>query len=175
MGNLQVKAIRSREKKKIILPWILYDIQLFFRRLVQFFKWIPAIWGDVQWDHSSIFDLLQKKLELMHEFYSGDIPHIADKDDVAQEIEDVIVILRRIRDNRYLLVALEDFDKKYPDYNWNHWMDEDENGYLRMDKDDAADQKKMKNKAYRLSDKMEKEDLDNLFILLRKNIQNWWD
>jgi len=44
-----------------------------------------------------------------------------------------------------------------------------------MDKDDAADQKKMKNKAYRLSDKMEKEDLDNLFILLRKNIQNWWD
>jgi len=177
MGNLQAKSIKSREKKKIILPWILYDIQLFFRRLVQFLKWTPTIWRDCQWDQSFIFDLLQKKLELMHEFYSGDLPNIADKDDVAQEIEDVLVILRRIRDNNYLFVALEEFDKKYPDYSWDIKTEPDPDDPMlsRWVDDDTPDQKKMKHKAYRLSDKMEKEDLDNLFILLRKNIQKWWD
>lgn len=113
----------------------------------------------------------------MHEFYSGDLPNIADKDDVAKEIEKVLVILRRIRDNNYLLVALEEFDKKYPDYNWDINTEPDPNNPMLsiwVD-NDTDDQTKMKRKAYRESDKMEQKDLDDLFILLRKNIQNWWD
>ena len=177
MGNLQAKSIRSREKKKIVLPCILYDIQHFFRRIVQFSKWIPTIWKDCQWDQAFVFDLLQKKLELMKEFYSGNLPNIADKDDVAQEIEDVLVILRRIRANDYLIVALEKFDKKYPDYSWDIKTEPDpDDPMLSIWVDnDTEDQTKMKRKAYRESDKMEQKDLDDLFILLRKNIQNWWD
>jgi len=145
------------------------------RRIQTIIKWAPTIWKDEQWDQAYVFDILTKKLSLMESFYRGSDSMRADGEETADEIKEAITILNRIRKNEYLLIALEEFDKKYPDYNWSSWMETDENGHLKMDKDDTKDQKTMLKKAYKESDDAEAKDLDDLFVLLRKYIENWWD
>jgi len=161
MDNLLLKPIRI--------------VKRFARHIQSVIKWLPTIWRDEQWDQIYVFDMLAKKLSLMESFYRGSDSMRADGEETADEIKEAITILNRIRKNDYLLVALEEFDKKYPEYNWSSWMETDENGYLKMDKNDTKDQKIMLKKAYKESDDAETKDLDDLFILLRKNIQNWWD
>ena len=161
MGNPLLKPIRI--VKRIV------------RHIHSLIRWLPTIWKDEQWDQIYVFDILAKKLSLMESFYRGSDSMRADGEETADEIKEAITILNRIKKNEYLLVALEEFDKKYPEYNWSSWMETDEYCYLKMDKDDTKDQKIMLKKAYKESDDAATKDLDDLFILLRKNIQNWWD
>lgn len=59
-----------------------------------FFRWLPIILEDYQWDYAKLLHILETKLTLMKEYFeTNDIAE--DHNDIAAEIEAVLVPLRR--------------------------------------------------------------------------------
>jgi len=152
-------------------------VRHYWRQLKTFFKWIPTIWADAPWDYCFIYDILEKKLSLMKEFYSSDRCWSIEGSDIAGEIAEIITILNRLQKGEYTLVGLEEFERTYPDYDWSIKREPilDKPGWSTLVNNDTPEQQELMKKCFAKGDALEQKDLDDLFILLRKNIQKWWD
>ena len=70
--------------------------------------WFPVIWQDQQWDHIFFLEVLQKKLELMEEYFRTR-SHCVDGEKQADEIKYAILLIKRpIKDDYW--------EKKNGDY-----------------------------------------------------------
>jgi len=114
----QAKEKKDNYSKKMIWPQFIYNIGWFFGNIKQTLSWLPIIWNDHQWDHYSIIDLLEKKLSLMRSFYSSDKPNAEGTDEVADQINEVLVVIKRIKEMEYSMNASNKFEEKFPDYDW---------------------------------------------------------
>ena len=154
-------------------------IRNIFRQIKVVFQWLPTIWEDRQWDQYYVYAILEKKLLLMEDFYNSDRCMPTEDSHTPEEIREILSILKRVKDENYTHVGLEDFYKTYPDYNWDITRHTepipDKPGWSQYTVKDTPEQQKLLKKCFARGDALKKKDLDDLFILLRKYIENWWD
>jgi len=145
------------------------------RNIKNLIKWFPIIWSDRDWDYHYILAILQAKLEFTKQFFLSDNTYCVEANETANEVSEVLEILDRLIKNQYLEEALKPFDEKYPDYDWSLEFEQCDNGYYKLVNKNTSEQKELKSKCYREKERAKEKDFDDLFILLRKNIENWWD
>lgn len=65
-------------------------------------NWLPIIVKDENWDYTYLYEIIHRKLELKEQFFRGDNTHIADWEEVADEIKEVTEALERLIKEDYI-------------------------------------------------------------------------
>jgi hypothetical protein len=154
---------------------IIRRIKSFFSNINRIIYWIPVIWKDRNWDDAYILIILNHKLKDMERFYRGDNTYSMNALVVADEIKHTQTILQRLVDGNYLDVSLEEYDDKYEIDTLMKFEKVEGSDHSKVVWTEDEEQMEMFRRAGREADKAEQKDLDELFVYMRKHIENWWD
>ncbi len=139
------------------------------------FRWLPVIWCDRQWDHYYFLILIQKKIQLMEKFFRHNAHFVGDIE-VADNLKEQLVILKRIVDDDYENRVMEEHDKK-----WGRpKMSFKESGVLLVVRSKVTDENKEQEKEeffarMKMGDETKKVDIHTFFDYMRDHIEDWWD
>jgi len=139
-------------------------------------KYIPIIYKDRDWDQCFLFKLLQFKLLRMEDLFINN-GHLESNERNAKQMRVCINLLDRIIKDEYYENVFKNHDKKWGGLEFG--IEENETCTLLRLNTKTKEDKKQERKEYRiLSDKLvriQKQDIDMLFLNIRKHIQEWWD
>jgi hypothetical protein len=157
---------------KRIKSFFRYDIPYGTKNL---FTWFKIIWKDRNWDYLFIFIILRHKLHLMEKSIRENENHTEATRD-ADQIKECVDILDRLVDDVYFDLAYKEYEEK-----WGEIAFKLENNQLstaspkaQTPEEHEEERHDFKNATMKESILKEK-DINKLFNLLKKNIQNWWD
>jgi hypothetical protein len=181
--------LRQVRGKEVIFRNIKYGIK-------NLTKWFSVIWNDRDWDHHFLFEILKFKLEQMEdlqEILKFKLEQMEDlqrkhgiklyRDKYADQMRVCINLLNRIIEDEYYENTFKHHDKKWgeADLVFKPLPDDEELGLMEIerekvttDKEKAQERKEWK-RLHEHSEKLREQDLDMLFLNMRKYIQGWWD
>lgn len=163
-------------------------IKRFFRKLTNLIDWLPVIWNDYPYDYSSIYTILDKKLNKMLVFFESGNVWQSDESlkPTIKELKLVISLLDKIREDFYGLEYME-----YLEEDMEFIPIENDDCYeleFKLKKDnldeyfkkyhvkniptDFTERKKL---AIQISRKKEEQCKRLFFKLLNDKIERWWD
>lgn len=171
---------------KRIYEYCRYDIPRGIKNLV---IWFPTVWRDRQWDHQFIYQVFRHKLHLQEQFIRHYGIHVNNVKD-ADRIKRCVDILDRLIDDVYHEEAFAEHYKNWghPDIGWKK-VDKDIDEYLKDDEfvqmtinypkvETQLDKEKEKidfRKACNKETRLRESDIKELFDIMEKHIQEWWD
>jgi len=132
------------------------------------YLWIKTIWIDKQWDDYYILKIMRLKLILMEKYfrkYGISTESVKDADNIKR----CIVLLDRILADDYSELAFAEYNRKYK-------INTDDFDLASITKPivDPKQQADFKS-AIQIELDMKENDFNELFQILRENIQSWWD
>jgi len=166
----------------VVFDWIkrIYrDIKTGIGNLI---KWFPTIWSDRQWDHTFLFCIMKKKLELMSYFFKNRA-YAVDADKEAEKIDFCIHLLARLIKDDYAESLYTKMYEKWgePEFKFEPWKDNEEFHKLLIEHENVKteeDQNQL-NKEFKIcgehEENMRIQDLYMLFRTMEKNVRCWWD
>ena len=141
-------------------------------------KWTPTIWKDRDFDHFYFHEIMKQKLIHMEEFSRSKYAWGADSEKDADNMRIAINLLKRMTDSSaYDEESMKPFNDKYPDYEFKLEFKpcEDNPNLSTMVNDKTEEQSELVHQCYKVSEELEEKDYDELYSLLKKHIQEWWD
>ena len=176
--------MKESTKHNIKTVGVNFEMKRFYKKLKQFFKWLPIIWKDKQHDHAYISIVLIKKLELTRDFFLSDDSHIEGAKEVASEISEVIDLLKKTEDSfeHYDSKVLDELEKKWGKSKIILVKIEGKNLYqskieiegVKTEEDRIEYELEYKSKLD-LSRKLYMRDKVKAWTMIAKNIDKWWD
>jgi len=163
-----------------------YKIKEWPRQIRQGIKsliiWFPVIWRDRNWDNFYIYQILRHKLHLTEQLIRNHGHHLYHIED-ANKIKICVTLLDRLIKDEYHENVFKNHYKKWgePNMNFKDWGEAPNYKVLEIKYPNVKTEKdkELQSKQFRLKSKLEaamrEQDLDLLFILMRKHIQGWWD
>ena len=166
-----------------ILEPIAKPVRQFIHGIRNLTVWFPDIWKDRQWDRYFIYRLLYKKLVLMEKFFNSKKAMTVKSTERAQEMRRCVKILERLLDDNYAKKEWENHDKKWGTPIFNFTLIEGREGYSELEieypnvrtEEDEEQRRKEFSELIREEYHQRQQDLDNLFKILRENVEGWWD
>jgi len=162
---------------------ICFPFKAVYRGFKNIVIWFPVIWNDRNWDQFYIYKIIKYKLIQMEKYHRNYGISI-NSNQIAKEIKLCINLLNRIIDDGYLDNVIDPHNKKWGEMRMifeDHPTDNSlcelkefqvENAITEKEK---IQEEKERSRLYKHSDNLKKQDLDMLFIKLRKHIECWWD
>jgi len=164
---------------------ITYPFRRFFRKVKNVFRWLPTIWKDEDYDDHFIVEILIKKLEHTRDFFLSDKTHIANAEEVAEEIQEAIDRLHMTRDSWefYESPAHDIIEEKWGKTTFEFIPVEDRPGMNEMvsktekvvtpeDKEQYSEDLRAAMKTAR---KEYEKDKKQAYKFIAKHIDGWWD
>jgi hypothetical protein len=164
----------EKEYSKSFTIWI--DTVKFIETLIENIKtgikncclWIKVIWIDKQWDDYFFLKIMRFKLSLMENYFRFHGMSTESEND-ANKMKRCIVLLDRILDDNYSEEAFSEYNKKYKINN-----DDFDLASITKPIKDPTQQADFKS-AIQIETEMKENDFNELFQIIRENIQSWWD
>ena len=122
-------------------------------------RWFPIIWNDCQFDQVFLFDIVQKKLELMEEFFNSDRAWSATAKEEAANIRKAIDLIIYLKEEKYEEEAFEEFHRRFT---WGNEPKSDESRDIFL-------------KGVEDCDKRYNDAMNELGLLLKSELVKWWD
>jgi hypothetical protein len=171
----EVAESRLSEKIKDTRRNIVYGVK-------NLWIWFPVIWPDRNWDHQFIYEVLKHKLHLTEQLIRHDGIHINHLRD-AKRIKLCVDLLDRLINDEYHETAFKSHQKKWgkPKFNWLDSKEHSDMTELKITHPnvETAEDEKKQSKQFKVCAKNEvnlrEQDLDLLFKIMRKHVQEWWD
>lgn len=157
-----------------MFPRIKYKLHSIKNGIWNIIRWFPVIWKDRDWDDYYIFALLYHKFSNMEKYFRSDNTYSVGALDVADKIKVAKLLCKRIIDDNYVDNALIPVEQKYGELKY-HFEPTNNEKLKAMIFDETPEESKARQRAYRHSDYMKKQDIEYLFKLLSKHIQEFWD
>lgn len=147
-----------------------YGIKRIFRNLK---FWLPVITKDENFDFYYFEEILLHKLRSMRDYFNSDMSVCVGSKEIAQEINEVIELLEKVRADKYE----EEIDPAF--YNWinafikgQKFFDLQGN-FTSIKFSDAEREKRME--IYLQAEKNKKNDIAKAYRLIAENSEKWWD
>lgn len=134
------------------------------RFLKNVYLWYPILISDEQWDGGYVYDVLNHKLKLMEDFFRSDKTNTLHILKYADEIKKARVILDRLIEDDYMT---EEATAYYSDIN----IEDRFKNKKPMSEDTRKDIMRWFKEEAEAIDK----DKKDLFDLLYKKLDGWWD
>lgn len=144
--------------------------------------WMPIIWKDRQWDYYLVYYILQKKLQLMEQYYSepGNIWSTG-RGDILKEIQICRILCDIMIADDYHEIVVKPHDEK-----WDKLVMRDmpsDGLYTRVilsrekitNEKDREEKRKQSMKLFERVDEARQHDVDYLFKMMSKKLKGWWD
>lgn len=168
------------------IGWALEDpFRSIARGIKNLWNWREVIWCDRDFDYSYMNDMIIHKLRNMEDFFRSKNCHIADGEDVANEIKEAHEILKNLNDGEYEDKIMAEWHEKYPFKGFNFTPCESEKERVEqglpprlyeMVHEEDSDAKHAMFKEKCDEAEVEKKRLkERLFTLLVKKSDRWWD
>jgi hypothetical protein len=151
-------------------------------RLKRLVDWIPVIWNDYDYDYSSLYVIMRKKLSRMEDAIRNG--WAVDSEATADKIHFAVMLLDRLIACNYLENALIPHKRRWGDmgemileptsnprleeWKGNQW----EGARTEKERLEAEEEFRI---AGRHSDWVEERDKNLLFEHISKHIRSWWD
>ncbi len=138
-------------------------------------SWVPVIWKDRDWDQSFFYKILRFKLYKMKKYFETD-SLAADSENIKNNIGKCIDILDRLIEDDYASESYKKHDEKWGEIRLN--LDD---GNLEIDRKNVLTEKDREEERYEFFNilkeehKLRNDDINSLFDLLKKNVEEWWD
>jgi hypothetical protein len=149
------------------------------------FRWLPTIWKDEDYDDHFIVEILIKKLEHTRDFFLSGDTHIANAEEVAEEIQEAIDRLHMTRDSWefYEQPAHEILTDKWgeSEFNWTPTNDGTGSMYLDIEHEKAKTPEDKERYSQDLREAMKtarkeyEKDKIKAYKFIAKHIDSWWD
>jgi hypothetical protein len=163
--------------------YLYLPFDIFFSNVKRIIDYVPLLWRDRDWDHSFLMDMLEFKLTRIEKaLKAGHCRHDPHK---MRDLRSMISLLKRIKASEYHDTVFKDHDKKWGKLKLNFGVKEklgDTYVYKSCvtrskvkTKEDEQLEAKESRRLYSKVNKLEQEDLDLFFRLLRKRIESLWD
>lgn len=138
--------------------------------------WKAFLKDDVDWDYSAIVRMLIFKLERTRRCIVGN-GIIADAPEVAQQIEQVVGLLKRVEADDYMDEISREHKKKYGTLKMIAGKGDGRSVPIKMvfrklDNKRAHDEH---SRLYQLADQMRRDDLATAMMLMAEHLLGWWD
>lgn len=132
------------------------------------YHWIKIIWIDKQWDDYFFLKIMRLKLTLMEKYFRYHGMSTESVND-ADKMKRCIVLLDRILNDNYSEDAFIEYNRKYK-------INTDDFDLASITKPitDPTQQADFKS-AIQIETDMKENDFNELFKIIRENIQSWWD
>ena len=137
--------------------------------------WFPIIWQDKNWDHYYLLVILRHKMNSMVKFYDG--PHAwgLDSPVLAHEMKLCRILLDRLIEDDYNREGYDEHDKKLGEFEFTT----NEKGNLTITRSNRNINEELEQEEYKAVYKKEESlretDIENLFKIIRENLQKLWD
>lgn len=127
------------------------------RRVSNIIAWLPILWADRDWDFAFLLRIMRFKISRMrrhHQKYG------------LSTYKRQALIERKMRTCELLITRIleEDYLKSWTQPSWSDWP-------RAFTEQEVAEMKK----ASEHDRRMQRQDEDLLFSILRKHYRNWWD
>ncbi len=157
---------------KRIIDYIRYDIPRGIKNLI---IWFPTVWCDRQWDNRFIYIILRQKLHFTEQTIRRYGHHENDIKD-ADRIKRCVDILDRLIEDAHYDEVFEEHCKKWghPEFSWKEDKLYIKYPNVKTRLDDESEQIDFR-KASNKEESSRQADIDELFEIMRKHIQEWWD
>jgi hypothetical protein len=137
-------------------------------------RWAPTIWKLRDWDAEYLYLLIYKHLSHVEDClrYNG---HGVNSVKEADKVRIAKNLAKRLYEKEYVNNALISVEEKYGELKIRIEKDDTLPMYSKVIFDETPEERKARNRAYKHSDYMEKQDRQMLFEMLNKYIDKWWD
>lgn len=137
---------------------MIWWIKRLFWNIKRLIQWFPVIWNNFDFDWVYLLKIVRCKLKTMEEFYESDKPNCVDAEKHAKSIKICRVLCNRLIADEYMDCLGLEFEPELVGglqfqsckmgicFDWLHY-----------------------------GDYMQKQDLELLCKILRKNLFSWWD
>lgn len=137
-------------------------------------RWVPTIWKLRDWDAEYLYLLIYKHLShvedcLRHNGHGVNSVKDADKIKIAKNLA------KRLYEQEYVHIALTSVEEKYGKLKIRTEKDDILPMCNKIIFDESLEERKARERAYKHSEYMEKQDRQMLFGILNKYIDKWWD
>lgn len=165
-------------KFKRIYEYCRYDIPRGIKNLV---VWFPTVWRDRQWDFHYIYLILRHKLYLAEQSMRYDGIHVDNTKDADRMLR-FLHLLDSLIEDKYHEIAFKNHDKEWgkPTLEFVELPDKEGLSKVTLNrpnvktKEDERKERKSFMRACEIEDQFRKADLNELFRLMEKHIQEWW-
>lgn len=177
MKNFFRDTIDEIQKIIIWFPDTYRDIKYGIQNLI---KWLPVIWRDRHWDHTYIYNILKKKLEMQSHSIRKYGNHLSSDRD-ADNMMKCVYALNRLTNDIHGDMAFKRHYEIWGHPNFRFETIDGEWSELHIDYPNVVNEndKKKERKHFSLccthEDMLKKQDVDYLFNMIRKHITSWWD
>lgn len=165
VGELLDKAINSPFAK---LRRFVYRIKRMFKIMFEVGRY------DLDWDHSSITDMLIWKLGLMIDFFESENAWSKDAPKVAKEMREARDLLKKYYE--YESPEWEDHKEKYGELDFNIDDNSLETNHRKCSTEEQEKEATKESvRIHRKEEEERSEALKKAFYLIGDNIEKWWD
>ena len=151
-------------------------LRKFFRSVKNIIVWFPIIWMDRQWDQWYLYKLLDFKLRLMENFFKYE-SHLLHSEKHVREMHICRLVLKRLIDQEVYCNHYDYLDKKWGeqgDIIWDSLPLLPKRERVKTEKDEIQYGKDLK-RCVEHEDYLLKQDINYLFLMMRKHVEKWWD
>lgn len=134
--------------------------------------WFPVIWKDRQWDHTYLLRIMEKKLQLMEDFFLSEYAMSADAEKAAKRILVAKTLIKRLRKDEYDIAGHDKMNEKWGELEFRNGTIEVEN--IKTEEDEEEYRKELR-KVYEEAEESRKQDLDLFCQYFKKYLRTWWD
>jgi len=162
---------------------ICFPFKAVYHGITNIVIWFPVIWNDKNWDQFYFYKIIKIKLIQM-EKYHRNYGISVNSNKTAKKIKLCINLLNRIIDDSYINNVMDPHDKKWGEMKMIFKKGSPDNTLYEfkefqvknaVTEKEKIQENKERLRLYKHSDNLKKQDLDMLFIKLRKYIEYWWD
>lgn len=150
---------------------MLWHIKRFFRNLATSSRWFIRTWDTYEYDYNYLLKVMKWKLEDMEKFFRSEWAYSRESGKCADEMKICRVLIERIIADKYADKLWDEHKEKYGDL-VIELLDSGKRG-IRTSQSQA--ESKSLRRIMLHSDYMKKQDLDYLFKIMSRKIENWWD
>lgn len=143
----------------------------FYENVVAVIKWVPVLWGNYDWDHSYLWQIMHYKLRKMRELHetSGNSANAAQ---TAAQIKTAEDCLDRLIKDDYCAEEWEAYHKKYPERNW--LPNTSNSPFLEMAPISAEQGQELSDISSK-EEALRKKDLALFCKTFEEHVRSWWD
>ena len=157
-------------------------IRSFLAGIKNLWRWLPVVWADRQWDHWFFVKIVEHKLRLMEQFFRDGGTHRIDTEQIADRIDYCRIRASRIVADDYLGWVLRRHVQEWGEARCILGESRDDGSVelleIAVPHLEGDDRKREKRLRYRLYDEARRQrdqDYRELFRLLDKYVEHWWD
>ena len=138
-----------------------------------FWFYRKVIWNDRWWDHYFFLEMQEKKLENMSINWKHS--HYVDFEAEQATIDRALELTRKLKEDNYLENAMGFMDVKYGELELNEDDSDATSLFLRGGKEPSPEEEEDWLKAHKQMGRDKQLDRKELFELIEKNYERWWD